>query len=523
MTDAPRVVAYSSKLRGSEGPQGPEGVVGPQGPVGPVGPEGEKGLKITFKGVFDTKGELPYDAALGDAYVTDSDNHLYVWDGFEWIDTGSFRGPKGPKGDPGKPGIPGPKGVKGPQGLRGRTGPIGNPGPRGNAGPTGKEGDQGPEGDPGEKGLHLTVLSEFGLVATIASLPPNGLIPRDWDGPNRPSYQFQMERYQAFVYNPADIHDPNYGNVFYFTDPGWVDADGQIIGPQGPDGPKGKLGPQGKQGPQGIVGEVGDEGPHGDVGPQGPQGIPGVQGIEGIRGIKGLEGDRGPKGLTGPKGPLGDQGVQGDIGDRGIPGVSGHSFDLGTAMLFYQSAAPTGWYQVNEDYANNRGIRIVMGGGGGVGGDADPCYMNQVIYHAHTFGTSSVDLNHTHQFGADTGGETGHTHGFDGGNTGAASADHTQKYKQALAYANGLGGGGTAGNVQNQGGPKVTNGISVGHVHALSGTVGGSTGHIHNVAGGVGYMDYNNIHNHTGQTEANGGSSWNARYFNAIVCKYQGV
>ena len=167
-------------------------------------------------------------------------------------------------------------------------------------------------------------------------------------------------------------------------------------------------------------------------------------------------------------------------------------------------------------------IRIVNGPGGGAGGDHDPCVMDFVIYHTHGFTTNSVDINHTHQFNVNTGGETGHTHGFSGGDTGVQSADHTHSFTKAVAWSNNAGGGGGGGNVQNQGGTAVSLGQSVSHVHSVAGTIGGSTGHIHNVAGGTAGMDQNNVHGHTGTTDPSGGGAWNARFFNAIVCQYVG-
>lgn len=105
------------------------GVPGPKGDDSTVpGPEGRPGAGVQVLGSVATVGDLPAgvderrpaagvdvsaddgilwltpvadgepgaDAYIGDAYTVGE--HLYVWTGTEWEDTGEFRGPEGPPG-----------------------------------------------------------------------------------------------------------------------------------------------------------------------------------------------------------------------------------------------------------------------------------------------------------------------------------------------------------------------------------------------------------------------------------------
>ena len=120
------------------------------GPIlGPTGPTGPQGVSINAKGFVATVGALPASANLnGDAYVVQADDHLYVWSGTAWIDSGRFVGPTGATGPTGPSGGPtGPTGPTGPSGgPTGPTGPTGAIGPVGTGatGPTGPTGPMGP-------------------------------------------------------------------------------------------------------------------------------------------------------------------------------------------------------------------------------------------------------------------------------------------------------------------------------------------------------------------------------------------
>ena len=80
----------------------------------------------------------------------------------------------------------------------------------------------------------------------------------------------------------------------------------------------------------------------------------------------------------------------------------------GTAMLFYQAAAPTGWTQVTTQ--NNKALRVVSGTGGGTGGTvaftsaftaqavsgtvgSTTLATTQIPSHTHQAGTSALNIN----------------------------------------------------------------------------------------------------------------------------------
>jgi len=72
---------------------------------------------------------------------------------------------------------------------------------------------------------------------------------------------------------------------------------------------------------------------------------------------------------------------------------------VGTIMLFGQASAPTGWTQVNNDSSNNRMLRVVNGGGAGVGGSHDPSIMNLVPSHTHAMsGSTDAGGSHVHNY-----------------------------------------------------------------------------------------------------------------------------
>lgn len=141
--------------QGDVGPTGPTGATGPTSTVpGPTGPTGPQAFGITYKGVVANAAALPgypssYTGAIGDAYVTQDDSHLWAWNGITWVDNGpvAFDGPTGPTGATGATGPTGATGAAstvagptGPTGDTGATGPTGSTGPTGPTGPTGADG-----------------------------------------------------------------------------------------------------------------------------------------------------------------------------------------------------------------------------------------------------------------------------------------------------------------------------------------------------------------------------------------------
>lgn len=174
----------------------------------------------------------------------------------EWATDGTnyswqpLQGLPGPQGPPGVSNVPGPPGQTGPQGAQGIQGIQGN---------------TGPQGIPGQSAI---IVGQFGASQTPSSLPPNGVIPQDWDAVGSPPSQLTMQPGQALFYT-VDSHIWVYVGTG-MTAAGWTDL-GANQGPQGPIGATGAQGPQGIQGIQGVTGATGANGADSTVpGPPGP-------------------------------------------------------------------------------------------------------------------------------------------------------------------------------------------------------------------------------------------------------------
>ncbi len=161
------------------------------------------------------------------------------------------QGPAGPQGDQGDPGGPpgpdGPPGPAGPQGERGDAGPDGPEGPpgaQGSEGPAGPQGDPGPAGPEGEHGMATIIVGSFGEQRNPGALPPDGLIPADWDGPGSPPAAVQVERGWSLIYIADGALWTYVGQGGPGPDP-WL-SPGLVQGPPGPPGPEGPQGPPGE-------------------------------------------------------------------------------------------------------------------------------------------------------------------------------------------------------------------------------------------------------------------------------------
>jgi hypothetical protein len=208
-------------LTGEQGPQGSQGVVGPQGvqgdqgvqgTTGTQGPQGAVGPGITMQGSVATPANLPPTGNdQGDAYIVQSDDSLWLWDGDSWVSGGSIQGPQGLQG------IQGPQGSQGIQGFQGLTGPQG------------VKGDVGPEGE-----------------VPVVSLT--------------------QAAYDALA------HDDE--TLYIITDSPPIGGPAGPAGPAGPQGLEGPQGPPGIKGDTGSQGTVGSQGPVGPVGSTGTAGLP---------------------------------------------------------------------------------------------------------------------------------------------------------------------------------------------------------------------------------------------------------
>ena len=136
------------------------------------------------------------------------------------------------------------------------VGPIGATGPTGigATGVTGVTGATGPTGPTGLQGVSSIIVGSFGDVQTPAGLPPDGLLPVDWDGPGQPATAYQMVIGESLYYDkPSDVTLD--GHLFQYittaSDPaGWIDI-GLI---QGPPGQTGATGPTGVGADEVVVG-----------------------------------------------------------------------------------------------------------------------------------------------------------------------------------------------------------------------------------------------------------------------------
>lgn len=109
---------------------------------GPQGPKGDKGSQI-----YSGNGLPAITGQEGDIYINTATGILYQYEGTEWKEKFSIKGPMGPRGLQGLQGIQGPKG---------ETGSMGPMGPRGIQGP---KGDYGPS------------FNIQGTLASTANLP----------------------------------------------------------------------------------------------------------------------------------------------------------------------------------------------------------------------------------------------------------------------------------------------------------------------------------------------------------------
>ena len=297
---------------GAQGVAGAQGVEGPTGPAGPTGAQGDAGLAgaqgaagaqgspgmgITFKGAIASSSNLPTSGmSIGDAYIADDTDHLYVWDGSQWIDGGSIQGPQGAQGATGATGAQGDQGLQGAQGADGAQGATGAQGDQGLQGSQGADGAQGATGAQGDQGLQGAQGAD-GLNGAQGAVGAQGS-----EGPTGAT-------------GPQGAQGS--------TGAQGVDGAQGAVGPQGAQGVGGAQGAAGSTGAQGDAGLAGAQGAVGPAGPQGAQGDAGSTGAQGDAGLAGAQGAVGPAGPTGAQGDAGPTGAQGDAGLAGAQGADG--------------------------------------------------------------------------------------------------------------------------------------------------------------------------------------------------------
>ncbi len=128
------------------------------------GEKGDTGHGLDILGAYESLSALTTavtSPAGGDIYQVgtgDSDKTLYLYNGTEWQNIGSYRGEKGEKGDAGATGPQGPKGEKG------------------DAGATGPQGPKGEKGDTGETPENVVTTDEANVANGYVALDSNSNI-----------------------------------------------------------------------------------------------------------------------------------------------------------------------------------------------------------------------------------------------------------------------------------------------------------------------------------------------------------
>jgi len=202
--------------------------------------------------------------------------------------------------------------------------------------------------------------------------------------------------------------------------------------------------------------------------------------------------------------------------------VAGAGVPSGTVMVFYQSAAPSGWTKSTSN--NNKALRVVSGSGGGTGGthglSSPPSTAHTHTGPSHTHSTPShthSTPSHTHSIGA-------HSHGNN-----LSAAAHTLSIAQMPAHTHTEEGVVTIYNAAygNNFAAIVTTGNN-------SGSTGGGGSHSHSMSGGVSNSSaYNTSSNNggntgsssgtsgssgTGSTSSAGPTAFSPQYIDVIIC-----
>lgn len=215
----------------------------------------------------------------------------------------------------------------------------------------------------------------------------------------------------------------------------------------------------------------------------------------------------------------------------------------GSVMLFYQSAAPTGWTKLTTN--NNKALRVVSGSGGGTGGSNtftsafDSSRAVPLLQHNHTANSSNQTSNHSHSANAssNSGGGGSHNHSFSDGHSHNVSGNSNNNGNHSHSTPTGLGSGDGSsflpvGDGQGSGsGTNSGTSNAGGHSHSISGntsnaTVSGNTSnqsnHSHNVSTNVSVGNNNSSHKHNITVSNNGSSGasmdFAVQYIDVIIC-----
>jgi hypothetical protein len=205
-------------------------------------------------------------------------------------------------------------------------------------------------------------------------------------------------------------------------------------------------------------------------------------------------------------------------------------FIKGTRMVFVQGSAPAGW---RLDTSNdNRMLRMVSRGGGGVGGRNDPYIIRggEVPSHSHVAKTDDQG-SHRHSSRMNNAGHHSHkgeatgsgAHKHNVWTSNAGNHNHTYKYCQNVGLHRAVGMGVSFEGVQSY--PTKNTSTNGSHKHSTDMNTAGlhhhrvdnewTGNHAHSIT-----IDKCASHNHTVSVYNNStsGSSWQPRYINVITC-----
>ena len=216
----------------------------------------------------------------------------------------------------------------------------------------------------------------------------------------------------------------------------------------------------------------------------------------------------------------------------------------GSVMLFYQTAAPTGWTKLTTQ--NNKALRVVSGSGGGTGGSNTftstfaASRAVPLLQHNHTANSSNQTANHSHSANANSnaGNNGSHTHSFSDTHSHNVSGNSNNTGNHSHSTPTGLGDGDgksflSVGDGQGGAGSGSNSGTSSngGHSHNVSGNTntantsgntGNTSNHSHNVNTNVSVGNNNASHKHNITVSNNGSSGasmdFAVSYIDVLIC-----
>ena len=175
------------------------------------------------------------------------------------------------------------------------------------------------------------------------------------------------------------------------------------------------------------------------------------------------------------------------IGGAGVPS--------GTVMVFYQSAAPTGWTKSTSN--NDKALRVVSGNGGGTGG-THALSSPPSLAHTHT------SAAHVHSVGA-------HSHGNN-----LSAAAHTLSTSQMPSHNHSSIGGAYAATTNS---PNPTGQYNNPNSNLNTGSTGGGGSHSHSMSGSVSNSSAFNSSSAGGAaTSSTTPTAFAPQYIDVIIC-----